>query len=217
MQTLKDKVVVVTGAARGVGRGIALVLGEGGATVYVTDIATRDRKTSELPGTVEDTAEQVTERGGQGIAVAVDHRDDKATASLFERVCQEHGKLDLLVANATNGNAIPFKSEPFWKLSSEHWSNMFDVGVRSHLMSSKFAAPLMLERQHGLIILTGYTNPSAEVIGNHVFYDLAMTSISRLAHSLAHDLRDTGVTALALSPGFTRTEALGLSVTQVRR
>lgn len=208
MQLLKDKVAVVTGAARGIGRGIALVLGASGATVYVTDIASRERRTSELPGTVEDTAEQVTKRGGRGIAVVVDHRDDNAVASLFERVRQEQGKLDLLVANAMNGNALPFQSAPFWQLSREHWQNMFEIGVRSHLASAQFAAPLMLAQKHGLIILTGYTDPKAEVLGNHVFYDLAMTSISRLAHSLARDLRETGVTALVLSPGFTRTEAI---------
>jgi NAD(P)-dependent dehydrogenase (short-subunit alcohol dehydrogenase family) len=205
--TLQGKVAVVTGAARGVGRGVALVLGEAGATVYVTDRESRDRRYSELPGTAEDTADQVTERGGQGIPVTVDHADDSAVEALFQRVGDEQGGLDLLVANACNGNALPFQGGPFWTLPLAHWHNMVDIGVRSHLVSAWYAAPLLIERQ-GLLVLTGYTHQEEEVIAGHAFYDLAMTSVSRLAYSLAHDLRPHGVTALALSPGFTRTEAI---------
>ncbi|MFI6291347.1 SDR family oxidoreductase [Nonomuraea sp. NPDC050790] len=198
---------IVTGAARGVGRGIALVLGEAGATVYVTDRESRARRHSDLPGTVEDTAEQVGERGGQGIPVVVDHADDDAVAALFERVGAERGGLDLLVANACDGNALPFAGGPFWELPLRHWRNMMEVGVRSHLVSAWHAAPLLIERR-GLLVMTGFTDPDAEVIAGHVFYDLAMTSVSRLARTLACDLRPHGVTALALSPGFTRTEAI---------
>jgi NAD(P)-dependent dehydrogenase (short-subunit alcohol dehydrogenase family) len=200
-------VAVVTGAARGIGRGIALVLGEAGATVYVTDRETRERRHSALPGTVEDTAEQVSARGGKGIAVAVDHADDDAVAALFARVRDEHGGLDLLVANAFNGNALPFQGGPFWTLPLEHWRNMVDIGVRSHLVTAWYAAPLLIERR-GLAVLTGYTQPDAEVLADHLFYDLAMTAVSRLARTMAHDLRPHGVTALAISPGFTRTEAI---------
>lgn len=200
-------IAVVTGAARGVGRGIALVLGEAGATVYVTDRESRQRRHSELPGTVEDTAEQVTARGGHGVPVVVDHTDDEAVTALFASVEAEHGGLDLLVANAFNGNALPFGPAPFWELPLRHWHNMVDVGVRSHLVSAWYAAPLLRAHQ-GLLVLTGYTDPDAEVLGNHVFYDLAMTAVSRLAVTLAHDLRPYGVTALAVSPGFTRTEAI---------
>ncbi|GIH73985.1 SDR family oxidoreductase [Planobispora longispora] len=200
-------VAVVTGAARGIGRGIALVLGEAGATVYVTDRESRDRRHSALPGTVEDTAEQLEERGGRGIPVRVDHTDDRAVEALFARVRDEHGGLDLLVANAFDGNALPFAGGPFWTLPLDHWRNMIDAGVRSHLVSAWHAAPLLIERK-GMVVLTGYADPSAEVIAGHLFYDLAMTCVSRLARSLAHDLRPHGVTALAVSPGFTRTEAI---------
>lgn len=204
---LTGKVAVVTGAARGVGRGISLVLGEAGATVYVTDRESRNSRHSELPGTVEDTADQVSQRGGHGVAVEVDHANDEPVAALFDRVQQEHGGLDLLVANAFNGNALPFQSGAFWTLPLEHWDNMVHVGVRSHLVSVWYAAPLLIERS-GLVVLTGYADPDSEVIGNHLFYDLAVTGISRLARSLAHDLRPHGVTALAISPGITRTEAI---------
>lgn len=200
-------VAVVTGGARGVGRGVALALGEAGLTVYVTDRESRNRRHSELPGTVEDTAEQVTDRGGRGIAVPLDHTDDTAVAALFGRVGDEHGGLDLLVANAFDGNALPFQGGPFWTLPVAHWQHMMESGVRSHLVAAWHAAPLLIKRR-GLAVLTGYTDPGAEVIAGHVFYDLAMTSVSRLTRTIAHDLRPHGATAVAVSPGFTRTEAI---------
>ncbi|MBC3189998.1 SDR family oxidoreductase [Pseudonocardia sp. C8] len=201
-------VAVVTGAARGVGRGIALALGEIGATVYVADRETRARRRSELPGTVEDTAEQVRSRGGQGVPVAVDVTDDAGVAALFERVRTEHAGLDLLVANAFDGNALPFAGGPFWTLPWEHWHNMIDAGVRGHALTAWHAAPLLIRRR-GLAVLTGYTDGNdTGVLAGHLFYDLAMTGISRLAYGLAQDLRPHGVTALALAPGLTRTEAI---------
>lgn len=204
-------IAVVTGAARGIGRGIARVLGEAGATVYLTDKESRAQRFSELPGTVEDTAEQVAERGGRAIPVPVDHADDTAVAALFERIRAEHGRLDLLVANACAGNVLPFRGGPFWTLPAEHWHNMMEIGVRSHLVAARYAVPLLIERG-GLVVLTGYTDPEAEVIGGHLYYDLAMTSVGRLARSMAHDLRPHGVTALAISPGFTRTEAISAAL-----
>jgi NAD(P)-dependent dehydrogenase (short-subunit alcohol dehydrogenase family) len=204
----RSVVAVVTGAARGVGRGVALALGEIGATVYVADRETRARRYSELPGTVEDTAEQVESRGGQSVPVAVDVTDDAAVAALFEQVRAEHAGLDLLVANAFDGNALPFAGGPFWTLPWQHWHNMIDAGVRGHALTAWHAAPLLIER-HGLAVLTGYTHDDqAEVLAGHLFYDLAMTAISRLANGLAQDLRPYGVTALALAPGITRTEAI---------
>jgi dehydrogenase/reductase SDR family member 1 len=202
-----DRVAVVTGAARGVGRGIALVLGGLGMTVYLTDIESRERRISHLPGTVEDTAEQVSERGGVGVAVPLDHRDDEAVRALFARVDAEQGGLDLLVANAANGNAIPFQPGPFWTLPVEHWDNMMQVGVRSSLVAASLAAPLLI-RRGGLVVLTGYTEPSDQVIGHHVYYDLAMRSTSRLGYSLSRDLEDHGVSVVTVSPGLTRTEAV---------
>ena len=201
-------VAVVTGAARGVGRGIALVLGETGASVYIVDRETRARRHSQLPGTVEDTAEQVESRGGRAIPVSVDIRDDDAVAALFEQVRTEHGGLDLLVANAFDGNALPFVGGPFWTLPWQHWHNMIDAGFRGHALTAWHAAPLLIERR-GLAVLTGYTHEdSTGVLAGHLFYDLAMTAISRLAYGLAQDLRPHGVTVLALAPGFTRTEAV---------
>jgi dehydrogenase/reductase SDR family member 1 len=211
--TRSGTVAVVAGAARGIGRGIALVLGQAGATVYVADRATRASKVSALHGTVEDTAEQVRQRGGQGIPVAVDFTDQDAVASLFARVERDHGGLDLLVANAfgvgrrgTSHGLDGGAPGPFWTLPIDLWDEMMEGGVRNHLVAAHAAAPLLIRRR-GLLVLVGYADQGAAVIGN-AFYDLAMTGISRLARSFAHDLGQHGVTALALSPGFTRTEAV---------
>jgi dehydrogenase/reductase SDR family protein 1 len=200
-------VAVVTGAARGIGRGVALVLGERGATVYATDRDTRERRHAALPGTAEDTAEQVTARGGRGIPVAVDHSDDDAVADLFARIEYEQDGLDLLVANAFAGNALPFRSAPFWKLPIGHWHNMFDNGVRGHLVAASYAAQLLIRRR-GLLIFTGYADNGDGVTAGHLYYDLAMAATRRLARSVAYELQPHAVTALCVSPGFTRTEAI---------
>jgi NAD(P)-dependent dehydrogenase (short-subunit alcohol dehydrogenase family) len=202
-----DVVAVVTGAARGVGRGAALALGELGATVYVADREARAHRCSPLSGTIEDTAEQVDERGGRGVPVRVDVTDDAAVEGLFQRVRAEHGGLDLLVANAFDGNALPFAGGPFWTLPWQHWHNMFVAGVRGHALAAWHGAPLLIERG-GLAVFTGYAHAEEDVLAGHLFYDLAMTTISRLAYGLAQDLRPYGATALAVSPGFTRTEAI---------
>jgi dehydrogenase/reductase SDR family member 1 len=203
-------VAVVAGAARGIGRGIALVLGEAGATVYVTDRDTRARPHPDLPGTVEDTAAQVTERGGRGVPVELDYTDDTAVTGFFDRVGQAHGGLDLLVANAFGGSPQAATPGPFWTLPPVLWRQLMDGGVRNHLIAARAAAPLLIERR-GLAVLIGYDDPDAEVMAN-LYYDLAMNSISRLARSIAHDLRPHRVTALAISPGFTRTEALAAAM-----
>lgn len=111
------------------------------------------------------------------------------------------------MANAAAGNVLPFAPGPFWTLSVEHWYNRFDGGVGGHVAAAIYAAPLLLARQ-GLLVLTGYTQRDQDrILGNHLFYDLAMHTTSRLAFSMAHDLGPEGVTALAISPGFPRTQA----------
>ena len=159
MQRLKDKVVVVTGASRGGGRGIALVLGEEGATVYATGRSIRGGSTRpDLPGTtIEDTAEQVTARGGIGIPVQCDHTQDKQVEALFQRVKQEAGRLDILVNNVWGGYEnyddasfdLPFWKQPLWR-----WDKMFSAGVRAHFTASRLATPLMISHYQGLIVNT---------------------------------------------------------------
>lgn len=201
-------VALVTGAARGIGRGIALALADTGATVHVTDRESRASRHSDLPGTVEDTAAQVDERGGRGVAHVVDHADGAAALDpVVDAIRAAHGGLDLVVANAFDGNALPFAPTPFWELDPAHWTNMIDVGLRSHYDTVRAATPLVLARG-GLVVLTGYGGAGDEVLGGHAVYDLAMTGISRLARSMHRDLAPRGGTALCLSPGFTATEAI---------
>jgi NAD(P)-dependent dehydrogenase (short-subunit alcohol dehydrogenase family) len=146
MQKLHGKVAVVTGASRGAGRGIAVVLGEEGATVYVTGRSVRGGPTTDnMPGTIEDTAEAVAKRGGKGIAVQCDHTHDAEVEALFERVKQEQGRLDVLVNNAWGGyEHLKAFGLPFWKQPLALWDAMFVAGLRAHLVATRAALPLML-------------------------------------------------------------------------
>ncbi|NGQ96778.1 SDR family NAD(P)-dependent oxidoreductase [Brevibacillus sp. SYP-B805] len=202
---LQGKVAVVTGASRGAGRGIALALGQEGATVYVTGrSAAGGPTTGNRPETIDETAALVRERGGVAIPVRVDHTNDEEVKALFERVKEEQGKLDILVNNAWGGNELEIRGEPFWELSTKHWDNMFEGGVRNHILSSRHAVPLMIAQQGGLIVHTSFDD-NGKYTG-HFYYDLAKNAINRMAVGMAHDLRPHGVTVLTVSPGWMRTE-----------
>lgn len=210
MQRLKGKVAVVTGASRGAGKGIALVLGDEGATVYVTGRSVLGKSTTgNLSGTIDETAEAVSQRGGVGIPVRCDHTVDAEVEALFERVKQEQGRLDLLVNNAWGGyeqyDADTFDA-PFWEQPLRHWHGMFTAGVRAQLVATHFAAPLMLPHRQGLIVNTTF-NDRGKYIGN-LFYDLAKNAIVRMAKGMAIELREYNIAAVSLSPGFMRTEAV---------
>jgi NAD(P)-dependent dehydrogenase (short-subunit alcohol dehydrogenase family) len=208
MPELKGKVALVTGASRGAGRAVAMVLGEAGATVYVTGRSERGGASTEsLPGTIQETAEAVSDRGGRGIAVRCDHIVDADVDALFARIKDEQGRLDLLVNNAWGGyerHEGDRFTAPFWEQPPRHWDGMFTAGVRAHLMASRLAAPMMVAARRGLIISTiswafgGY-------LGN-VYYDVAKAAVVRMAFAMARDLDPHGVAAVALSPGFMRTE-----------
>jgi NAD(P)-dependent dehydrogenase (short-subunit alcohol dehydrogenase family) len=205
---LRSGVAVVTGASRGAGRAIAAVLGETGATVYVTGRSTRGGTTTEnLAGTIEATAEEVTARGGTGIPVRCDHTVDREVEALFRRVREEQGHLDLLVNNAWGGyeqHEGEGFTAPFWEQPLRHWDGMFTAGVRAHLVAGRFAAPLMLLQRRGLIIST-VAWAFGEYLGN-LYYDAAKAAIVRMAFGMAHELRPHGVAAAAVAPGFMRTE-----------
>lgn len=205
---LRDAVAVVTGASRGVGRGIARALGEAGATVYVTGRSVRGGQTTEdLPGTVDDTAEEVTARGGTGIAVRCDHTVDADTEALFERVAAAHGRLDLLVNNAWAGYEkfateakfdAPFWKQPLWRY------DQYAGSLRGQFVASRLAAPLMLTQRKGLIVNISFTD--GDVYLGQIAYDISKTGSDRMVVGLAHELRKHEIAAVALHPGFVRTE-----------
>lgn len=211
MERLKGKVAVVTGASRGGGRGIALVLGEEGARVYVTGRSARGASTrSDLPATnIEDTAGEVTARGGLGIPVVCDHTVEAEVEALFERVEGERGRLDLLVNNVWGGYekdpagdfTAPFWQQPLWR-----WDAMFVAGVRAHYMASRLAARLMIRQGQGLIISTTFWD--RDKYFRPLSYYLSKTAINRMIYGMALELREHNVAALALSPGWMRTEAV---------
>ena len=208
METLRNRVAVVTGASRGAGRAIARALGEAGATVYVTGRSTRAAGTTEgLPGTVEDAADEVTMLGGRGIAVRCDHTVDADVEALFRRVRDEQGRLDLLVNNAWGGYERYTESEfdaPFWEQPLWRWDGMFTAGVRAQLVTSRAAAPLLLAGGRGLIVATVAWAYDA-YLGN-LIYDAAKAAVIRMTFGMAEELRPHGVAAVALAPGFMRTE-----------
>jgi NAD(P)-dependent dehydrogenase (short-subunit alcohol dehydrogenase family) len=193
-------VAVVTGASRGVGKGIALALGEAGATVYVTGRSDEAGTTEGLPGTIREAADAVTQRGGQGVPVRCDHAAD----ALFALVKQEQGRLDVLVNNVWGGYEHQEWSRfvvPFWEQPLRHWSGMFESGVRAHLVATQLAAPLMLSHRRGLIVHTTAWDRD-NYLGN-LFYDLAKAAVNRTAFGMARELQPYHV---ALAPGFVRTE-----------
>jgi NAD(P)-dependent dehydrogenase (short-subunit alcohol dehydrogenase family) len=208
MQTLSGKVAVVTGASRGAGRAIAAVLGEAGATVYVTGRTSRGTPAVDnLPGTIDDTADEVTARGGRGIAVRCDHTVDSDVESLFARVNDESGRLDVLVNNVWAGyEGLPtgLPQRPFWEQPRFLWDTMFTAGVRAHLVAIQFATPLLIRQPGGLIVST--IAWAYDDYLRNIFYDVSKAAIVRMIHGMAIELRKHAVAAVALAPGFMRTE-----------
>ncbi|HVG71675.1 MAG TPA: SDR family NAD(P)-dependent oxidoreductase [Vicinamibacterales bacterium] len=212
MPELTDTIALVTGASRGAGRAIALELGAARATVYVTGRSIRGGPTTDnVPGTIDDTAAEVSERGGTGIAVRCDHTSDADVDAVFARIRDDHGRLDLLVNNVWGGyedpNCRPLTIAPFWEQSVQQWDRMFTAGVRAHLTASRLAAPLMVPRRRGLIVSTT-ANLRALPYMRNLFYDLAKNAVSHLVWAMAQELREHNVAAVALAPGFMRTERI---------
>jgi NAD(P)-dependent dehydrogenase (short-subunit alcohol dehydrogenase family) len=202
MASLTGKVAVVTGASRGIGKGIALALGAEGATVYVTG-RTVTPGAYALPGTVGETADAVSQRGGRGVAVQVDHADDDQTAALFDRVRRETGRLDILVNNAF---ALPddlTEPGPFWEKPLSDWQ-MVDVGVRSNFVAARHAAQIMVPQGSGLIVATSGYVGATYTYG--VVFGLCKAAVDRMARDMAIELLPHGVASVSLWQGLTFTE-----------
>jgi dehydrogenase/reductase SDR family protein 1 len=213
MVNLKGKVGVVTGASRGVGKGIALGLGEAGATVYITGRTTQEGTDIEkLGGTVFTTAEKVTAIGGKGIAVACDHRKDSQVEELFQRVAEESQRLDVLVNNAWGGYEQmehddeftwpnPFWSQPLWR-----WDAMFDGGVRAAYVASAFAARMLVEQKNGLIVNISFW--AAQKYMGNASYGAAKAAVDKMSADMAHEAEKFNVAVISLYPGLVRTESI---------
>lgn len=207
MKPLASKVAVVAGATRGAGRGIAHMLGEAGATVFCTGRSTREGgATPGRPETIEETAELVTKAGGRGIAVRVDHTEEAEVIRLFEAIRADAGRLDILVNDVWGGDDLTEWGTPFWETDLGKGRRMIDAAVWSHILTARHALPLMVERNSGLVV--EITDGDFLGYRGAFFYDLAKASGIRIAYALAAELQDTGITALALTPGFLRSEAM---------
>ena len=230
MKPLAGKVAVVAGATRGAGRGIAVELGAAGATVYCTGRSVRgnpsDMNRSE---TIDETAELVTQAGGHGIAVRTDHTKENEVKALFERVkAEQNGQLDILVNDVWGGESLVSWGKPFWEQDLGVAAKLIERAVFSHIITSRYGVPLMVAHGNGLVIeITD--GETLEYRGNFL-YDFVKTSVIRLAVGMATDLSGTTttaagediaqaktkITALALTPGFLRSEEMldGFGVTE---
>ncbi len=190
-------------------RAIAAVLGEAGATVYVSGRTIRGLTTAvdNLPGTIQDTADEVTARGGHGIDIRCDHTIDTDVQALISRIDYQSGRLDLLVNNVWAGyEGLPtgLPQVPFWEQPRKLWDTMFTAGVRAQLVTTQLAMPLILRQPGGLIVST-VAWAYDEYLRN-IFYDVSKAAIVRMIHDMAIELRPRGVAAVAVAPGFMRTE-----------
>jgi NAD(P)-dependent dehydrogenase (short-subunit alcohol dehydrogenase family) len=207
---LKDKVALVAGATRGAGRGIAVELGAAGATVYCTGRTTSSEQSEmDRPETIEETAELVTEAGGRGIAVQVDHLIPDQVKALVGRIEREQGKLNILI-NDIFGATVMEWNKTVWESTLETGLHLLRTAVDTHIITSHFALPLLIKTPGGLVIEVndGTAELNAETYRVSFFYDLAKASVSRMGFSLAHELEKYDATAMSVTPGWLRSEAM---------
>jgi NAD(P)-dependent dehydrogenase (short-subunit alcohol dehydrogenase family) len=209
--TLEGKVALVAGATRGAGRGTAVALGEAGAIVYCTGRTTREKRSEyDRPETIEETAELVSAAGGTGIAVEVDHLEHAQVPALVERIDREQGRLDVLVNDIWGGELLAQWNTPVWEHDLDRGLRLLRLAIETHLVTSHHALALMVRRPGGLVV--EMTDGTAEYNASHyrlsVFYDLAKTAVIRLAFSQGHELAPHGCAAVALTPGWLRSEMM---------
>ncbi len=203
---LKGKVALVAGATRGAGRGIAVELGAAGATVYCTGRSVRGQTTGR-PETIDDTAELVTKAGGKGIAVRVDHTKPLEVETLIGRIIKEqHGHLDIVVNDIWGGDELAQWGVPFWAHKLEDGLKMLDRAINTHIITSHYAAPLLVKRKQGIIF--EITDGKTYDYRGTFFYDLVKVTVMRMAKTMAIELEPHNVAAIAVTPGFLRSEAM---------
>jgi len=217
-KVLKDKIALVAGATRGAGRGIAIALGEAGATVYCTGRSSRKRTrgrppTPGRPEMIEETAELVTSAGGRGIPVRVDHTKPAEVKKLVAGIKRRHKRLDILVNDVWGGDALTEFGKPFWTCNLDNGLRMLKQAIHSHIITSHYAVPLIVgsgrkEKKRPRGIIFEITDGDAFYYRGNLFYDLVKISVIRLAFAMARELRKRDIVSLALTPGFLRSEAV---------
>ena len=209
MSSLRGRLALVAGATRGAGRGIAIALGEQGATVYCSGRSIRGQLASGpgRPETIDETAELVTSAGGTGIAVRCDHTIDDEVRALVDRIKRDHGRLDVLVNEVWGGDALTEFGKTFWQVDVANGRRMLEQAIWSHILTSHHAAPLMFDRgAAGTGLIVEITDGDFYGYRGNIFYDLVKSSVIRLAFIQARELRKHDVAAVAVTPGFLRSE-----------
>jgi len=203
---LADRVAVVTGASRGIGKGIALELGAAGAAVYLT---ARTVEPGPIPGTIGETVAEIEALGGAAVGVPCDHHDDAQVAAVFDRVHNERGRLDVLVNNVYSAlDLAPWLGTPFWEVPVSAWDQVIGIGVRSHYVAAALATPMLLDSEHGLI--ANISSSGAVQYAHNVLYGVGKAALDKMTADMDHELRDHGVAVVSLWPGLVRTEIVEL-------
>jgi len=203
---LRGRIALVTGASRSIGKGIALELGAAGAIVYLTGRSASPG--GRLPGTVTDTASEVTTLGGLGVPIQCDHADDQAVARVFDRIAEDHGRLDLLVNNVFNTPRYAhYLGRPFWEVPTSAWDDVVGIGSRSHYVAAALAVPLMLA-EGGLIV--NISSPGAVRYMHNVVYGVGKAAVDKMTADMDHELREHRVSVVSLWPGLVRNELLSM-------
>ncbi|MBB6171627.1 NAD(P)-dependent dehydrogenase (short-subunit alcohol dehydrogenase family) [Nocardiopsis mwathae] len=211
-RTLEGRVALVAGATRGAGRGIAVELGRAGATVYATGRTTREQRSEmDRPETIEETADLVAAAGGTAVPLRVDHLEPAEVRALVERIDADHGRLDILVNDIWGGDMHMDADVPLWEHTLDAGLRMLRLGIDTHAITSHHALPLMVREPGGLVVEV--TDGTAEYNARYregvgFFYDLVKVSVQRMALAQAAELRPYGASALALTPGWLRSEAM---------